>query len=208
MSLVDTKDETLRRKLVAAAMTRPSRRASTRWSGWSWWSALPVLVLLYFWLTGSSPSMIKLYFSLVVAAAMGLYVPAIFVRAQGRPAPARNHQRVSRRARPDAGLRRSRPRAGGGIFARRHGDDDLASAARRAVRLGRPGASRRAQPRRRAAANGRPRRGRRNPRLRDAADPVDQARLVDRADAAHLRVRNARASAACGPRKRRTGCRC
>jgi tight adherence protein C len=41
-----------------------------------------LLVLVLFALGGSSPSMLKLYFSLVVAAAMGLYLPNIFVRAR------------------------------------------------------------------------------------------------------------------------------
>ena len=43
---------------------------------------LPVLVLLYFAASGSSPSMLKLYLSLVIAAAIGLYVPALYVRAR------------------------------------------------------------------------------------------------------------------------------
>jgi len=34
--------------------------------------ALPVLLLGFYWMTASSPSVLKLYFSLVVAAAMGL----------------------------------------------------------------------------------------------------------------------------------------
>jgi tight adherence protein C len=44
--------------------------------------ALPGLVLGFFWLTGSSPSIIKLYFSLIVAAALGLYLPSLFIRAK------------------------------------------------------------------------------------------------------------------------------
>jgi tight adherence protein C len=44
--------------------------------------ALPLLVLLLFALGGSSPSMLKLYLSLILAAAMGLYLPNVFVRAR------------------------------------------------------------------------------------------------------------------------------
>src|SRR5207237_1631538 len=43
---------------------------------------LPVLALFWFWTTGSSPGMLKLYFTLVISAALGLYLPAIFVRAK------------------------------------------------------------------------------------------------------------------------------
>jgi tight adherence protein C len=43
---------------------------------------LPILVLLLFWSMGSSPSMIKLYFTLVIAAALGLYLPTVFVSAR------------------------------------------------------------------------------------------------------------------------------
>jgi tight adherence protein C len=39
-------------------------------------------VLGLLWLTDSSPSVVKLYFCLVVAAAMGLYLPNLFVRAR------------------------------------------------------------------------------------------------------------------------------
>ena len=59
--------------------------------------ALPVLVLTVFWMTGASPSMIKLYFSLVIAAALGLYVPALFIRAK-----ADRRQRALINAFPDA----------------------------------------------------------------------------------------------------------
>jgi tight adherence protein C len=58
---------------------------------------LPFLVLVFFWLTGSSPSMIKLYFSLVIAAALGLYLPNIFIRAK-----ADRRQRALTNAFPDA----------------------------------------------------------------------------------------------------------
>jgi tight adherence protein C len=41
---------------------------------------LPALVLLYYWLTGSSPGLMKLYFTTVVAAAVGLYLPVLIIR--------------------------------------------------------------------------------------------------------------------------------
>ena len=44
--------------------------------------ALPLLVLASYWAAGSSPSLTKLYFTLVIAAALGLYLPSIFIRAK------------------------------------------------------------------------------------------------------------------------------
>jgi tight adherence protein C len=45
-------------------------------------AGLPLLVLAFFWLSGSSPSVTKLYFSLIIAAAMGLYIPSLFIRVR------------------------------------------------------------------------------------------------------------------------------
>jgi tight adherence protein C len=45
-------------------------------------AGLPLLVLGFFWLSGSSPSVTKLYFSLIIAAAMGLYIPSLFIRVR------------------------------------------------------------------------------------------------------------------------------
>jgi tight adherence protein C len=39
-------------------------------------------VLTLFWMSGSSPGIVKLYFSLVIAAGLGLYLPNIYVRAR------------------------------------------------------------------------------------------------------------------------------
>jgi tight adherence protein C len=48
--------------------------------------ALPVLVLVLLGVTGSSPGMGKLYFALLISAALGLYLPNLFIRirASGR----------------------------------------------------------------------------------------------------------------------------
>jgi len=58
---------------------------------------LPLFVLFIFWLGGSTPSMIKLYGCLVFAAAMGLYLPNVFIRAK-----ADQRQRALINAFPDA----------------------------------------------------------------------------------------------------------
>ena len=39
-------------------------------------------MLLYYWAIGASPSLTKLYFSVVIAAGLGLYLPVLLVRAK------------------------------------------------------------------------------------------------------------------------------
>jgi len=82
LSLVDTKDASLRQKLVAAGFTAPYAPRVYTLIRLVLVVALPILVLVTYWLSGSSPSMLKLYFSLVIAAAMGLYFPNLFIRAK------------------------------------------------------------------------------------------------------------------------------
>jgi tight adherence protein C len=82
LSLVDTKDAALRQQLVAAGFATAYAPRMYTLVRLVLVLALPLLVLLLFAVGGSSPSMLKLYLSLVVAAAMGLYLPNIFVRAR------------------------------------------------------------------------------------------------------------------------------
>jgi tight adherence protein C len=82
LSLVDTKDAALRQKLIAAGYAAPHAPRVYTLIRLVLVIALPVLLIVLYWLTGSSPGMVKLYFSLVIAAAMGLYFPALFVRAR------------------------------------------------------------------------------------------------------------------------------
>src|SRR5207244_5228980 len=82
LSLVDTKDVALRQKLIAAGFSAPYAPRVYTLVRLTMVMGLPLLILLLFWATGSSPSMVKLYFSLVVAAALGLYLPNVFVRAR------------------------------------------------------------------------------------------------------------------------------
>jgi tight adherence protein C len=82
LSLVDTKDAALRQKLVAAGYSAPYAPRVYTLVRLVLVIALPVLILTYFWVAGSSPSMLKLYFWLVIGAALGLYVPALFIRAK------------------------------------------------------------------------------------------------------------------------------
>jgi tight adherence protein C len=82
VSLVDTNDASLRQKLIAAGYSAPYAPRVYTLVRLTLVIGLPILVLLSFWITGSSPSMLKLYFSLVIAAAMGLYLPSLFIRAK------------------------------------------------------------------------------------------------------------------------------
>jgi tight adherence protein C len=82
VSLVDTNDASLRQKLIAAGYSAPFAPRVYTLVRLALVICLPILVLLSFWMTGSSPSMLKLYVSLVVAAAMGLYLPNLFIRAK------------------------------------------------------------------------------------------------------------------------------
>lgn len=82
LSLVDTKDEAVRARLVAAGFTASYAPRVYTLLRLGLVVGLPMLVLALFWLAGSNPGLIKLYFSLVLAAAAGLYVPALFIRAR------------------------------------------------------------------------------------------------------------------------------
>lgn len=82
LSLADTKDEALRRRLVAAGFRASYAPRVYTLLRLALVVALPVLVLLFYWARGTSPGLIKLYFSLVTAAALGLYLPALVVRAK------------------------------------------------------------------------------------------------------------------------------
>jgi tight adherence protein C len=82
LSLVDTKDENVRRKLVAAGFTATYAPRVYTLVRLLLVVALPLLVLLYFWATRASPGLMTLYFSVVIAATLGLYLPMIVVRAK------------------------------------------------------------------------------------------------------------------------------
>ena len=82
LSLVDTKDENVRRRLVAAGFTAPYAPRVYTLVRLLLVVALPLLVLLYFWATRASPGLMTLYFSVVIAATLGLYLPMIVVRAK------------------------------------------------------------------------------------------------------------------------------
>ena len=82
LSLVDTKDAALRQKLIAAGYAAPYAPRVYTLIRLVLVIALPILALTFFLATGSNPSMLKLYLSLMLAAAMGLYMPSLFIRAR------------------------------------------------------------------------------------------------------------------------------
>ena len=82
LSLVDTKDASVRRQLVAAGFTAPYAPRVYTLLRLLLVIGLPILAATFFWATGSSPSILRLYFTLVIAAAIGLYLPALLVRAR------------------------------------------------------------------------------------------------------------------------------
>ena len=82
LSLVDSKDEALRQRLASAGFTASYAPRMYTLIRLVLVIGLPILVFALFWTTGSSPSVVKLYFSLIIAAALGLYIPNLFVRAK------------------------------------------------------------------------------------------------------------------------------
>jgi tight adherence protein C len=82
LSLVDTKDEALRRKLAAAGFTSSYAPRAYTLLRLVLVVGLPVLVVLLVWLSGSVPSLMKLWIMLLISAALGLYVPSLFIRAK------------------------------------------------------------------------------------------------------------------------------
>lgn len=82
LSLVDTKDKAVRQRLIAAGFTSPHAPRVYTLIRLVLVFGLPILAIAYFWLTGSSPSIFKLYVTLMIAAALGLYLPAVFIRAR------------------------------------------------------------------------------------------------------------------------------
>ena len=80
--LVDTNDSTLRSRLVAAGY--PQEQAPRVYSllRLVLVIGIPVTIFVLLWLSGSRPSVTKLYFIGMFAALFGLYFPSLWVRAR------------------------------------------------------------------------------------------------------------------------------
>lgn len=97
LNLVDTKDGAVRQKLIAAGFTAPYAPRLFTLIRLAMVIGAPVLVLLLYWVSGSTPGIIRLYFSLMIAALLGMYLPNLVVRAR-----ADRRQREIVNAFPDA----------------------------------------------------------------------------------------------------------
>ena len=82
LSLVDTKDRALRQKLIAAGYTGSHAPRVFTLVRIGMVVTMPVLVLLMFWSTGATPGLLKLYLWLMGSAALGLYLPNLFISAK------------------------------------------------------------------------------------------------------------------------------
>lgn len=82
LSLVDTKDDSVRRRLVAAGYTAPYAPRVYTLARLALVIIFPGLVLLQFWLRRASPELLTLYFAVVIAAGVGFYLPSLIIRAK------------------------------------------------------------------------------------------------------------------------------
>jgi len=82
LSLVDTRDDSLRKKLVAAGYTATYAPRVYTLLRVVLIFGLPLLVFGLMWWTGSMPSVFKTYLIVVVAALAGLYLPSVFIAAK------------------------------------------------------------------------------------------------------------------------------
>ena len=82
LSLVDTKDAALRQRLASAGYTAPYAARLYTFTRLVLVIALPVLALMFVWLSGSSVGLMRLYFTLIIPAVLGLYLPSLFIRAK------------------------------------------------------------------------------------------------------------------------------
>jgi tight adherence protein C len=82
LSLADTKGDTLRKKMVAAGYTAPEAPRLFTLIRLVMTLALPALFLLLNYLTGETPSLLKLYIFGCGLALLGLYLPNLFVTAK------------------------------------------------------------------------------------------------------------------------------
>ena len=82
LSLVDTKDDSIRQKLVAAGFTAPYAPRVYTLVRLVAVFALPLLVLSFLWFTGSTPSLFRIYLTVAIGALLGLYLPSLLIRVR------------------------------------------------------------------------------------------------------------------------------
>lgn len=82
LSLMDTKDESLRRKLASAGFTAPYAPRVYTLIRLVLVLALPALFFTLLWSGSKPPSLFKIYATVAGAAVAGLYFPAIYISAR------------------------------------------------------------------------------------------------------------------------------
>jgi tight adherence protein C len=82
LSLVDTRDENMRKKLAAAGYTAPYAPRMYTLIRLVLVIGLPVLMFGILYATGSVPSLLKVYGIVVISALAGLYLPAVWIAAK------------------------------------------------------------------------------------------------------------------------------
>jgi tight adherence protein C len=80
--LVDTKDATLRSRLVAAGYTQEHAPRVYSLVRLITVIGLPIATIALMWASGKAPSMTKVYLYGMIAALLGLYLPSVFIRAK------------------------------------------------------------------------------------------------------------------------------
>nr|WP_294851130.1 type II secretion system F family protein [uncultured Sphingomonas sp.] len=80
--LVDTKDATLRSRLVSAGYRSESAPRIYSLIRLAMVIGLPLLMFAAIWAGGNAPSFIKMCLYGIVAASLGLYLPSLFIRAK------------------------------------------------------------------------------------------------------------------------------
>jgi tight adherence protein C len=82
LSLVDTRDDSLRKKLAAAGYSATYAPRVYTLVRLVLVIGLPLLMFGLIWTSGSSPGIIKIYAAVVISALAGLYLPSVFIAAK------------------------------------------------------------------------------------------------------------------------------
>jgi tight adherence protein C len=82
VSLADTKDDELRRRLLAAGFRSPLAPRFYTLIRLLLVTLLPTSVLMFHYMSADSPGLVALYVQAIIAALVGLYFPALFVQAK------------------------------------------------------------------------------------------------------------------------------
>ena len=82
LSLVDTRGDTLRKKLVAAGYKAPYAPRLYTLTRLILVIVLPVTIFFAMWALGKLPGLVQLYVTGIIAALAGLYLPSVFIAAK------------------------------------------------------------------------------------------------------------------------------